>query len=211
MASLPASLGFIRPIPLHKDGRPPQVTSGFGGDRGDHTHAGIDIFYRGKPGESFWFGFPWRTKSDPGKSFWFNPPGTPVLAAGPGKVVYAKVTSKGHSVRIDHGYGYDTYYTHMTDFAVAKGQLVKAGQIIGHVGDDPSNGGMGAVTDKGDAAHLHFGIYHTGTGDAIDPEPFWNSWGSSRWPSLLSGAMGFLVLGGGAILGYRYWKNGRLF
>ena len=43
--------------------------------------------------------------------------------------------SWGNYVQIDHGNGYKTLYAHMSSFAVALGDTVTQGQVIGYVGN----------------------------------------------------------------------------
>src|SRR6185369_14801081 len=57
---------------------------------------------------------------------------TPVLAANNGKVLHASdLGIYGNCVVIDHGYGLQSIYGHMADFAVKVGHAVKKGQEIG--------------------------------------------------------------------------------
>lgn len=73
--------------------------------------------------------------------------GTPVLAAGDGKVVRASYDKyNGHHVFIQHGERYQTKYLHFTKRAVKVGQTVKQGQVVGYLGR------TGMVT----GAHLHY-------------------------------------------------------
>lgn len=61
--------------------------------------------------------------------------GTPVQAAGDGKVVKASYDRfNGHHVFIEHGGGVTTKYLHFSKRKVKAGQRVKQGQIIGLVG-----------------------------------------------------------------------------
>jgi len=79
--------------------------------------------------------------------------GTPIYATGDGYVDYADGgTTYGNVVFINHGYGYQTRYAHMTKFIVTKGQKIKRGQVIGYVG----NTGL----SKGD--HLHYEVLVNG-------------------------------------------------
>lgn len=73
--------------------------------------------------------------------------GTPVMAAGDGKVIKASYDKyNGHHVFIQHGEQYVTKYLHFTKRLVKRGQTVKQGQKIGTVGS------TGMVT----GAHLHY-------------------------------------------------------
>jgi murein DD-endopeptidase MepM/ murein hydrolase activator NlpD len=73
--------------------------------------------------------------------------GTPVRAAGAGKVLRAEVAGGyGNLVELDHGNGLTTRYAHLSAFEVGPGQLVAAGQIIGRVGS----------TGRSTGPHLHY-------------------------------------------------------
>ncbi|MFT6269728.1 MAG: murein DD-endopeptidase MepM/ murein hydrolase activator NlpD [Alphaproteobacteria bacterium] len=73
--------------------------------------------------------------------------GTPVLAAGDGKVIRSSYNKyNGHHVFIQHGERYQTKYLHFTKRAVKLGQTVTQGQVIGYLGS------TGMVT----GAHLHY-------------------------------------------------------
>lgn len=77
------------------------------------------------------------------------PLGTPVHAAGDGKVDFVGTQSGfGNLVEIEHGSKYTTKYAHLWRFAngLRKGQRVKQGQIIGYVG----------TTGLATAPHLHY-------------------------------------------------------
>lgn len=79
--------------------------------------------------------------------------GTPIYATGDGTVVYAgRGSGFGIHVKIDHGYGYQTVYAHMSRMAVHKGQKVKRGQIIGYVGN----------TGLSTGPHLHYEVHYKG-------------------------------------------------
>ncbi|WP_296044157.1 peptidoglycan DD-metalloendopeptidase family protein [uncultured Alteromonas sp.] len=61
--------------------------------------------------------------------------GTPVMAAGDGKVIEASYNKyNGNYVFIQHGEKYTTKYLHFKKKAVKKGDFVKQGQTIGYLG-----------------------------------------------------------------------------
>ncbi len=75
------------------------------------------------------------------------PTGTPVYAAGDGRVVEAGYTrANGNYVFIQHGESYKTHYLHLHKRQVKRGQRVKQGELIGSVGS------TGAATGP----HLHY-------------------------------------------------------
>lgn len=63
------------------------------------------------------------------------PSGTPVIASRAGMVVFAAWgEGYGRLVRIDHGGGLTTVYSHLSLISVRVGQIVNPGDIIGQVG-----------------------------------------------------------------------------
>ena len=79
--------------------------------------------------------------------------GTPIAAANNGRVVLARQLSlRGNMVIIDHGGGLFTGYGHMSSFAVAEGQVVQQGDIIGYVG----------TTGLSTGPHLHWEMVTNG-------------------------------------------------
>ncbi len=78
------------------------------------------------------------------------PQGTPIYSTGAGIVLKTKRSKRGYgnTVEIDHGYGYKTFYAHIKDFKVKRGDKVKRGQIIATVGN----------TGKSTAPHLHYEV-----------------------------------------------------
>jgi len=77
------------------------------------------------------------------------PRGTPIRAAGDGRVVFAgRKGGYGNTVIIKHGQTYQTLYAHMNQFrrGVRSGSKVKQGQTIGYVGSS------GLATGP----HLHY-------------------------------------------------------
>ena len=84
--------------------------------------------------------------------------GTPVRATADGVVTErGNDRTFGRFLRLKHGQGYDSYYGHLGDWNVDKGDTVRASQTIGWVGS----------TGKSTAPHLHFEIRRAG--QAIDP------------------------------------------
>lgn len=85
-------------------------------------------------------------------------PGTPVLAAGDGVVVFAKRwAGYGNVVFIDHGGGVITRYAHMRKIETKVGAAVTAGTRIGQVGS----------TGRTTGPHLHFEVRLDGR--PVDP------------------------------------------
>ncbi len=80
--------------------------------------------------------------------------GTPIYATADGVVKHAgwKANGFGKHVVINHGFGYETLYAHMSKVAVKNGQKVKRGQIIGYVG----NTGLSA------GPHCHYEVHVNG-------------------------------------------------
>jgi murein DD-endopeptidase MepM/ murein hydrolase activator NlpD len=79
--------------------------------------------------------------------------GTPVHAAADGVVVFASTMSGfGRVIVIDHGDGFQTYYAHLSRFAVVAGQEVRQGGVIA------ASGQSGRVTSP----HLHYEVRRFG-------------------------------------------------
>lgn len=75
------------------------------------------------------------------------PRGTPVYAAGDGKVIRSAYNKyNGHHVFIQHANSIVTKYLHFTNRTVKQGQRVKQGQVIGYVGS----------TGLAQGPHLHY-------------------------------------------------------
>ncbi len=85
--------------------------------------------------------------------------GADVYATGAGRVQMAMRGQRGTGsrVEIDHGNGYVTTYSHLSDLLVHQGQTVKRGQVIARVG----NTGMSV------SPHLHYEVMKNG--DYMDP------------------------------------------
>jgi len=75
--------------------------------------------------------------------------GTPIFAAAKGRVIRsAWAVGYGMTVEIDHGFGYTTLYGHASQLLVTKGQLVRRGDVIAHVGS----------TGTATSSHLHYEV-----------------------------------------------------
>ena len=92
-------------------------------------------------------------------------PGTEVYASGAGTVKEVNlrvIPNKGYGIYIviDHGFGYESLYGHLSKVFVRKGQQVKRWDLIGLSGD----------TGKSTAPHLHYMV--TVKGDPKNPRDF---------------------------------------
>ena len=76
--------------------------------------------------------------------------GTEIYATGDGVISKVKKSKRGYGnyVKINHGFGYETLYAHMSKYIVKRGQKVKRGEVIGYVG----NSGIST------APHLHYEV-----------------------------------------------------
>jgi hypothetical protein len=115
-----------------------QSRFGVARDSGGRSHEGIDIF---------------------------APRGTSVIAAADGWITPQTSNRLGGNVvwLWASGAGASLYYAHLDRRAVRPGDRVRAGDVVGHVG----NTGNARAT----APHLHFGIY-TPIDGAVDPLPY---------------------------------------
>ena len=87
--------------------------------------------------------------------------GTKIIAPAAGRVI--KVgweNGYGNMVVLDHGYGLETRYAHMSRWAVREGQSVKRGDVLGYVGS----------TGLSTGPHLHYEVLQDGR--AVDPLRF---------------------------------------
>ncbi len=132
------NLDLLRRTPLGRP-LPGPITSDFGyredpvnGKKG--FHAGVDM--QGKPGEK-------------------------IVATADGTVIQADNNGLyGRYIKISHGNGFSTSFSHLQAFKVKKGDRVKRGQVIGLVGSSGRSTG----------AHLHYEL--TLNGKEINPATF---------------------------------------
>lgn len=84
------------------------------------------------------------------------PRGTKIYATGDGQVNEVVVdrsrSGYGTSIKIDHGFSYESFYGHLDKVYVREGQKIKRGQVIGEVG----NTGLSL------APHLHYEVRKDG-------------------------------------------------
>lgn len=79
--------------------------------------------------------------------------GTPIIAPADGFVLrIGKDRAFGLFVELDHGFGYTTFYGHLSKVVVRKGQRVRRGQIIAMMGN----------TGRSTGPHLHYEIHISG-------------------------------------------------
>jgi murein DD-endopeptidase MepM/ murein hydrolase activator NlpD len=87
------------------------------------------------------------------------PYGSPIYAVSDGTVEFAgRHGGHGNFVKLGHGGGLETGYAHMSRIAVAPGEHVRRGEVIGYVGS----------TGLSTGAHLHFEVYRNG--QTVNPE-----------------------------------------
>jgi murein DD-endopeptidase MepM/ murein hydrolase activator NlpD len=82
------------------------------------------------------------------------PVGTEIYATGNGVVKEVEKEGRGYgnNVIINHGFGYETLYAHMSRIIVKPGQKVIRGQVIGYVGNTGSSTGP----------HCHYEVIKNG-------------------------------------------------
>ena len=125
-------------VPVERT-KPASIQSFFGDarDGGRRRHHGVDIFARR---------------------------GTPVIAASDGIVSSVGTNGLGGNVVwvARPGHRELHYYAHLDEQLVTEGEMVKAGDVLGTVGNTGNA--------KRTAPHLHFGIY--AAGGPVDPLPY---------------------------------------
>ena len=90
-----------------------------------------------------------------------QPTGTPVYATADGIVSRAEpFSSYGNYIQIEHGGEMETRYAHLSGYAVAAGEQVRKGQLIGFVGS----------TGRSTGPHLHYEVRVAG--QAVNPVPY---------------------------------------
>jgi hypothetical protein len=86
-----------------------------------------------------------------------------VQASNDGKVVYAAPLGiYGNCIVVDHGYGLQTIYGHLSKINVHEGDMVKQGQVMG----------LSGMTGMAGGDHIHFAMQLDGV--QIDPKEWWD-------------------------------------
>jgi murein DD-endopeptidase MepM/ murein hydrolase activator NlpD len=86
-----------------------------------------------------------------------------VEASNDGRVVYAAPLGiYGNCIVVDHGYGLQTIYGHLSHIDVHEGDAVKRGQVMGQSG----------MTGMAGGDHIHFAMQLDGV--QIDPKEWWD-------------------------------------
>ena len=86
-----------------------------------------------------------------------------VQASNDGRVVWAAPLGiYGNCIVVDHGYGLQTIYGHLSHIDVHEGDMVKLGQVMGQSG----------MTGMAGGDHIHFAMQLDGV--QIDPKEWWD-------------------------------------
>lgn len=86
-----------------------------------------------------------------------------VQASNDGRVVWAAPLGiYGNCIVVDHGYGLQTIYGHLSHLDVHEGDMVKRGQVMGQSG----------MTGMAGGDHIHFAMQLDGV--QIDPKEWWD-------------------------------------
>lgn len=176
-------VGWMSPVPITNN-RKPVVSNGFApgerfinGKLNYAVHLGVDIMFPRSsldplgPETDVALGH----HGDPGFIAW---KGTPIRAAGPGKIWAAERTALGLYVEIDHGQvdgaGMLTFYQHLDTYTHnwTKGEPVMPGTVLGTMGGDPANAPH--------LRHLHLEVWRPDGKPkgkwSVDPAPYLKVW-----------------------------------
>ncbi len=102
--------------------------------------------------------------------------GDPVFATADGTVVSVKPNCKGctagNYIKIDHGNGFITWYMHLSEMFVTKGQQVKAGCMIGRIGNTGASLETRNPNDhdphfRKSISHVHYEMWYTGSSSSV--------------------------------------------
>lgn len=160
-----------------------EIGPGFGDVATAGIGDGFSIVFPQDPSAS-WFSHTFGMRKPSGRRHLgedlFAPKMTPVYAVADGIVSYVAHSPRaGNYLVVEHADGWESWYIHLNDdtpgtddgraepsqtFApgIEEGAFVRAGQVIGYVGDSGNA--------EGAHAHTHFELYHWG--DLVDPQPY---------------------------------------
>ena len=129
--------------------------------------------------------FGWRThpiyktqQFHPGMDF-ASEQGTPIYSTGDGLIETADNMAQGYGnhVVINHGFGYQTLYAHMSKIAVHANQKINRGQLIGYVGS----------TGLSTWPHLHYEVIKNG--EKVNPiNYYYNDLSPQEYQILIDGS-----------------------
>jgi len=86
---------------------------------------------------------------------------SPIAATARGTVAFSgRHKYLGELVKIDHGYGYESWYGHMSERLLEVGDVVERGDIIGRVGS----------TGRSTGPHIHYEVHVDGK--RVDPKKY---------------------------------------
>ncbi|WAL62742.1 M23 family metallopeptidase [Thermocoleostomius sinensis] len=87
--------------------------------------------------------------------------GSPVYATASGRVSKAEWESGfGNYIIVDHGYGYETLYAHLSEIKVNTGARIDRHQVLGYLGN----------TGRSSGPHLHYSVFRNG--QVVDPKKY---------------------------------------
>ena len=76
--------------------------------------------------------------------------GKEVISPADGFVIeVVQAAQDGNMIKVDHGHGIMTTYSHLSKFAIKQGSRVKRGDVLGYVGTSGRSTGY----------HLHYAVY----------------------------------------------------
>ncbi len=102
------------------------------------------------------------------------PRGTPIRATADGVVSFVgHKGGYGKFILLNHAYGFETAYGHLSDYKVKKGEYVYKGNIIGYVG----------TTGRSTGPHLHYEIRYLNKW--LNPAKYLH-WNTSNYPSIMN-------------------------
>ena len=98
-----------------------------------------------------------------------------MVATNDGVVVLASsLYLEGNTVIMDHGLGLYSFYLHLKEFFVKRGQRIQRGKVLGLVG----------VSGRASGPHLHWGVVLRGK--RVDPLSLLEALGEQGWKRGLS-------------------------